>query len=107
MLGENFEEPDHELPMLGIFRRRQRGKVREIAGFALHLVEEARELARQSRRLTGEQRRAAAAVCPFEDETGQEKAPPQVREGRATTRASTGSELAHVLLAVAGAKFFA
>ncbi len=80
MLGEHFEEFEHELPMLGIFRRRQRSEIGEITGLALYLVEEARELARQARRLARQQRRGAAAASPFEDEASQEQSSAQLRE---------------------------
>ncbi len=79
MLGEDGEEGEALLPMLGVVRGHQGREPRQVAAFALHLVEEARQLARERRRLACGQRPAAARASPAEHETGEQELAPQLR----------------------------
>ena len=80
MVGEDGEEPQRLLPVLGIVLGRQVLQPVEVDALDLHLVEQAGELGRQPRRLVG--LRPGLGIAHRQDGAGQQQLAPQRRQRR-------------------------
>ena len=78
MMGDDFQEFQHILPVVGIFGRRQPAQVREVQPLRLHLVQQPRQFAGQPYRLVG---RDIRIRLPAQNHAGQQQGPPHLGDG--------------------------